>query len=256
MASAAREVFRSLGDREVLVPYLKNAMLADSWPDEYTIKVDSRPYYGLGDGYFHPSTHGLMGERELYYRFHPEHADRLIHEDRTVQDQLTLSMGSALHSVCQTQFQMANILRPEDCEVEFIIKEHHVRGRADMVIDHPTEGELVVEFKTQNSRAFDFQYEMKDIWEMQLSIQLYGLGRTRGILFVMESGFPYRMREYQYTRDDDLLARTFAKFDYVRECIENNTPPPHCCTKGSKEMKKCPARYECWLSSEVRRVAV
>ncbi|QZE10512.1 HNH endonuclease [Mycobacterium phage ScoobyDoobyDoo] len=576
-----REVFRSLGDREIVIPYLKNAMLADNWPEEYTVKVDSRPYYGLGDGYFHPSTHGLMGERQLYYMFHPDHRQNMIHEDRTVQDQLTLSMGSALHAVCQTQFQMAGILRPENCELEFIIEPHHIRGRADMVVDHPTEGELVVEFKalavdtpvlttggwstmgelqdgdevyapdgqptkvlaahpvrhnrpcyrvsfrdgqsvvadedhlwevmdrnsgltrvmttkdiaearwgrgyrfsvpiaspvqtpevelpvdpwllgmwigdgdksmvsitsgeqdidylqdrisalglsyrvnrygdraasvyihglrkalsdlgllgskhipesfmrasevqrrqllagildadgsvsdhqvavgmvneplmrqvlqlvrslgyratwrehrarlngqdagpvywvkfstgwgenpfgmprkreafdsrtrssltprnsivsvdpvdsvptrcitvahesslylvgdgfvpthnTQNSRAFAFQEEMKDIWKMQLSIQLYGLGKTRGILLVMESGHPYQMREYHFTRDDDLLARTFAKFDYVRECIENNTPPPFCCAKGSKDMKKCPARWECWLKSEVRR---
>ena len=161
-------------------------------------------------------------------------------------------MGSALHAVCQTQFEMAGILKPENAELEFIIEPHHVRGRADMMLDHPTEGELVVEFKTQNSRAFEWQYEMKPMWESQLSIQLYGLKKTRGVLLVMESGHPYRMREYHYERDDDLLASIFAKFDYVRECIENNEPPPHCCSKGTKEMNACPARYECWLRSEVK----
>lgn len=249
MRKSHKELMKDLSHRNLVIPYLKNAMLADNWPDSYTVTVDSRPYYGLGDGYFHPSTHGLMGERELYYRFHPDTRDKMIPEDRTVQDQLTLSMGSALHAVCQTQFQMAKVLRPEMCEVEFIIERHHVRGRADMILDHPTEGPLVVEFKTQNSRAFSFQEEMKDLWEMQLSIQLFGLGHTRGVLLVMESGHPYRMREFHYERNDDLLARTFAKFDYVRECIAANKVPPHCCSKGSTTMKKCPARHTCWLAA-------
>lgn len=241
---------RDLSGGNLVIPYLKKALLADDWPLKYTIEVDSSPYYGYGDGYFHPSTHGLMGERELYLMFHPATAKQMIPEDRTVGDHLTLSMGSALHAVCQTQFQMAKVLRPENCEVEFIIKEHHVRGRADMILDHPSEGPLVVEFKTQNSRMFQFQEEMKDMWEMQLSIQLYGLGHTKGVLLVMESGHPYRMREYHYDRNDDLLARTFAKFDYVRDCIARNTPPPHCCSKGSKIMEKCPARHVCWLKEE------
>lgn len=252
------EILTDLHDQQILLPYLKNAMLAEEWPLHYDIRIDSSPYYGLDedgkpDGYFHPSSHGTTGERKLYYLFHPEHRERLLFEHKTIQDEMTLAMGSALHGVIQTQFQMAGILRPENVEVEFIIPEHHVRGRTDMVIDHPTEGEIVVEFKTQNSRAFQWQEEMKDFWQVQLSLALYGLKKRRGVLLVLESGFPYRMREYQYTRDDDLLARTFAKFDYVREAIAANEPPPYCCNKGSTTMKKCPARFECHLRDEVIR---
>lgn len=246
------ELLRSLAQKDLLLPYFKNAILSEDWPDEYTIKIDSRPYYGLGDGYFHPSTHGLMDERRLYYHFHPDTAHKMLYDPRDVQSEMTLSMGSALHGVVQTQLQQAKLLRPENVEVEFIIEEHHVRGRTDMIVDLPGLGETVVELKTQNSRAFAFQEEMKDFWQVQLSLALYGLGHEFGILLVLESGFPYRMKEYHYERDDDLLARVFAKFDYVRECIENNTPPPHCCTKGSKVMDACPARYSCWLKDQVR----
>lgn len=259
MAGRYGEILDDLAHgKQLLLPYLKNAMLAENWPSSYNIRIDSSPYYGLDedgkpDGYFHPSSHGTTGERKLYYLFHKDHRGRLMFEHKTLQDEMTLSMGSALHGVLQTQFQMAGILRPENVEVEFIIEEHNVRGRTDMVIDHPTEGPIVTEFKTQNSRAFEWQSEMKDFWCIQLSLALYGLGHTRGVLLVLESGYPYRMREYQYDRDDELLAKVFAKFDYVREAIATNTPPPHCCNKGSPEMKKCPARYECWLSKEVVR---
>ena len=213
MPSGHKDIFRSLANqKDILLPYLKNAVLADNWPEEYTVKIDSRPYYGLGDGYFHPSSHGLMGARQLYYLFHPEHRQRMVHETHDVQAEMTFAMGSALHGVVQTQFQMAGMLRPENVEREYIIKEHHIRGRNDMVIDHPTMGEVVTELKTQNSRAFDFQVEMKDSWKSQLSMALHGLGHDVGVLLVLESGFPYRMREYRHERDDKLLNEIFAKF--------------------------------------------
>lgn len=247
-----RDVFRSLGDREIVAPYLKNAMLDPKWPAKYTIEVDSSPYYGLGDGYFHPSTHGLMDERRLYYQFHPKHRANLLFDPHDFNTEMTFAQGTALHAVVQTQLQMAKILRPENVEKEFIIVEHHVRGRTDMVVDHPTEGMLPVELKTQNARAFAFQDEIKESWNLQLNMALYGLGYSKGVLLVLEAARPFRTREFIVHRDDELLARTFAKFDYVRECVKNNTPPPHCCSKGSKEMKECPAKYECWLQSEVK----
>jgi hypothetical protein len=580
--SPYRSIFKSLVERDLLLPYFRNSVLGDNWPEHYTVKIDSSPYYGLGDGYFHPSTHGQLGARLLYYMFHPEHRDRLVFEPRTVQDEMTLAMGSALHGVIQTQFEMAGMLGPDDVEVEYIISEHHVRGRIDMIIDHPIGDRIPVEFKslacstpilttggwstmgaltagdevyapdgqptkvlkahpvnlnrpcfevkfrdgqslitdaehlwkvhdrnnggrwrvmttqeiadskwgsryrfrvpvtnplqapaaelpvdpwllgmwlgdgdssmvsicsgkqdlpylkvrlgnlglsyrvnqygdkassvyvhglrskfahlellgnkhipdqymqasehqrrqllaglmdsdgtvgdhqaaigmtrrhlmrqvlqlvrslgyratwaehrgrlngqdagpvywvkfsiaqgrspfdmprkeaawkakskasvqdlrlnaivaiepvssvpvrcitvahesslyvagegfvpthnTQNSRAYDFQKDIKDIWDMQLSMALYGVRQPYGVLLVLESGYPYRMREYRVVRNDELLTDIFEKFDYVRASIAANKPPEHCCAKGSAEMKKCPARFECWLRKEV-----
>ena len=148
-ASPYGSIFSSLAEKELLVPYFRNAMLAQQWPDSYQVTIDSSPYYGHGDGYFHPSTHGLMGERELYYRFHPDHRDKLIHEQRSVQSEMTLAMGSALHGIIQTQFQMAGIIKDDsDIEVEYIIDEHHVRGRVDFIVHHPNGNTYPVELKS------------------------------------------------------------------------------------------------------------
>ena len=57
MTGVYRDIFRSLAKRELLLPYFKNQVLANDWPMTYDIEVDSSPYYGFGDGYFHPSTH-------------------------------------------------------------------------------------------------------------------------------------------------------------------------------------------------------
>lgn len=251
MPSAYSEVFRSLVERELLLPYLRNAVLSQNWPMKYNIEVDSSPYYGFGDGYFHPSTHPLMGARQLYYLFHPDHRERCIPEERDVQDEMGLAMGSALHAVCQTQFVQSGLLMPEDVEVEYINEAHHVRGRIDFIIHHPIGARVVTEFKTRNSRAFPFQKEILPEWDAQLSLALDHVGEASGVLLMLESGYPYRMKEFKVPRNDALLSEIYAKFDYVRECIEMNTPPPHCCSRDSLDMKKCPARYECWLRDKV-----
>jgi PD-(D/E)XK nuclease superfamily len=259
MPSVYRDVFRSLADRELLLPYLRHAVLSQNWPDEYTVKVDSSPYYGHGDGYFHPSTHAvttnfnLAGARYLYYLFHPEYQDKLVFAQRDVQDEMTLAMGSALHAVVQTQFVQSGLLVPEDIEVEYVNEDHHVRGRIDFIINHPIGDRVVTEFKTLNSRAFPFQKQIKTEWDAQLSLALDWAGQPYGVLLVLESGHPYRMKEFKVPRNDALLSEIYSRFDLVRESLALDTPPPHCCALGSKEMDRCPARYVCWLANKVVR---
>ena len=149
MASPWDGLFRRLADREMILPYFEQAMLSDTWPDAYTVRVDSSPYYGAGDGYFHPSSHPLMGARQLYYMFHPETRDQVIKERRNLQSHMTLAMGSALHGIVQAQFQIAGLIADsKDIEVEYVNHQHHVRGRADFIVDHPQGERLLVELKS------------------------------------------------------------------------------------------------------------
>ena len=136
------------------------------------------------------STTFNNAEARYLYRF-PEHRDHLIFDERDVQAEMTMAMGSALHAVVQTQFQMAGILRPEkNVEVDYLIEEHHVRGRIDMIVDHPIGGPLIVELKTINSRSFDSQTKPKPEWEAQLSLALHAYGHPYGVLLALESGWP------------------------------------------------------------------
>jgi len=252
LASAYGSILDSLADQQLLIPYFRNALVSGKWPDSYQVKVDSSPYYGTGDGYFHPSTHSLMGARELYYRFHPEHRDHVIRESRNPQSEMSFAVGSAIHAVVQTQFQMAGLIRDEsDVEVEYVIDEHHVRGRIDFIVHHPDGNTYPVELKTTSSRNYSFLKGIKESWDAQLSMGLYGTGYATGILLVQEVGYPYQMQEFRVDRNDELLSEIFDKFSYVRECIANNTPPEHCCPIDSVAMKACPARYSCWLKNKV-----
>jgi hypothetical protein len=254
--SVYRSIFQRLARRELLIPYFEHAVLADNWPDSYTVTVDSSPYYGAGDGFFHPSSHAVSsryvnaGARYLWYLFHPRYAGRLAFERRSVQSEITLAMGSALHSVVQTQFVQAGLLRPENVEFEYVNTEHHVRGRVDFIVDHPNGRMLPVELKTQNAMAFHKQAAPKPEWEAQLSLALDNTGHELGVLLVMEAGFPYRMKEFPVSRNDSLLTQIYTKFDQVRAAIEADEPPGPCCSPGSNEMKSCPARFVCWLSPD------
>ena len=254
--SPFKSIFSSLANKDLLIPYLRNAIKASNWPDSYTVTVDSSPYYGSGDGYFHPSTHAVTntwtnaGARYLYYLFHPTHRSHLVFEDRDVQGEMTLAMGSALHAVVQTQFIQAGLLKPEDVEVEYIIEEHHARGRIDFIVDHPNGDRICVELKTQNSRAFDMQTTIKPEWDAQLSMALYATGQPYGVLLVLESGHPYRMKEYRVPRNDALLSEIFGRFDQVREAVATDNPPEACCAPNSPEVDRCPARFRCWLSPD------
>lgn len=252
-------VLAQLQQEDLVLPYFSTAMLADSWPDSYDVKIDSRPYYGLtdpegeahetgpGDGMFHPSTHPLLGKRLLWYMFHPEWAGKLEYEKRTMTSMLTLSMGSALHAILQTQFVMANILTEADVEVEFINEEQNVRGRLDMIINHPEHGRVPVEIKTQNHFSFAKQNEIKPSWDAQLSVGMTETGYDFGILLLVEAGWPYTMKEFRVRRNDALVSEIYEKQQSVLEAVELDQMPEHCCAYKSATMKKCPARFVCWM---------
>jgi hypothetical protein len=247
-------ILKRLASKELILPILENQMRADEWPDRYTIEIDSSPYYGRGDGYFHPSTHPLMTARQLYYEFHPDHRHLIEHEPFSVQQLMTVSVGSSLHAVIQTQMQMAGLLGPDDIEVEYVNTEHHVRGRTDMVVHHPTEGPVVCEIKSRTGFKFDSTtIEDMPSWEIQTSLACDNLGKryntdfTYAILLMVETGWPFRMKELRIERNDQLLDEVYTKFDVVREAIRNNVPPMLCCALGSRDMKSCRARHACWL---------
>lgn len=250
-------ILKSLARSELILPILENQMRADSWPEKYQVTVDSSPYYGRGDGCFHPSTHPLLHPRQLYYMFHPDTRHLMEHEPSSMQREMTLATGSALHAVVQTQMIMSGLTTEKDIEVEFFNPDHHVRGRTDMIVHHPTEGPVPVELKTRTAYKFDCTtIEDMPSWEIQTSLacdnlsERYDTDFTYTILIMMETGYPFRMREIRVPRNDALLKATYDKFDYVRDSIAKNVPPPFCCAYKSKEMKNCLARHACWLKED------
>ncbi len=284
MGRPVKNILNALQQKQIVLPYLENAFHSDQWPDEYNIRVDSQPYYGLedeegithdvgvGDGYFHPSSHPLMPARELYYRFHPKHNGMVINERRSLTSHMTLAGGSAMHAVIQTQLHMAKVLMkgsgldtwaptehnplvkgrwvPENpYEWEYINTEHMVRGRMDGILDHPL-GQMGFEFKSMNSRSFRFLDAPKEEWRCQLNLGLDAADLHKGVIVVMEMGYPFSFKEFHITRNGDLLGEIYEKFDYVRACVRDNTPPRCEHSFQSAKAKACPVGHLCWAEDE------
>lgn len=245
-------IIGSLANRDLILPYFEAGLLADTWPASYDIKVDSSPYYGAGDGYFHPSTHPLMGERQLYYLFHPDHQHEMVAERNSVARQMTFAMGSAGHAVLQTQMDMVGLIKDPtpitgDIEREYVNEAHKVRGRIDWIVHHPNGTRIPVEFKTRTRWLARKQMEPEASWVAQLNLGLDAMDEDLGIVLMMEAGHPWTLQEFHVQRDRELIDAIYTKFDRVRVAISQDDPPKYCCSPGSKEMDACPARHACWL---------
>lgn len=250
-------ILKRLASQELILPIFETQMMADKWPDSYTIKIDSGEYYGrpggVPDGYFHPSTHALMGARELYYRFHPSTRDQIIQQPNTLQRQMTLAMGKSMHGIVQTMMQMTGLVTEENVEWEYTNEEHHLRGRIDFIVDHPSAGLVPVEAKTRNGFQFDKTDKILPSWDAQLSLGLDNYGADFGILLMMQTSWPFALKEFRVPRNAVLVEEIYQKFDLVREAVKNNTPPPPCCPLDSQTMQNCGARYMCWLSEDPKQ---
>jgi hypothetical protein len=246
-------LFRHLADEEIVIPHLERALFSDVWPESYDIKVDlahhTRSEPGTV-GWFYPSTHCLMDQRRLYYEMHPDYRHNLPKDKFTMSGIWSMTMGTAAHSIVQTQLQMAGkIVSEGDVEVRFRNEERRCRGRLDFLLTRANGTKIPVEMKTQNSRAFGFQKEISPSWECQLQVTMDGLGYDEGVLFAVEMGYPWQMREFRVRRDEELLKVIYDKWATVLEHVMANTPPKHCCEINSSEMDKCRAKSVCWLAN-------
>jgi len=243
-----------LARQDLILPYFEVSLMNHNWPDHYDIRVDSRPYYGRGDGYFHPSTHAMMDERLLYYHFHPDTRDKMIPERRSLTSEITLSVGTSMHAILQTQMTMAQLIKnpKTDIEHEYRNEEHKVRGRIDWLVNHPNGATYVAEFKTRNQYGWAKDQEPLPSWVAQTNLALDNVGLDMAVVISLEMAWPWRMREWHIRRDPDLIDSIYAKFDRVRDAIARNEPPRYCCPPDSEVMAQCPARLECWMKESAK----
>lgn len=247
-------LLKRIVDDEIVIPHLERALFSDQWPESYNIKVDlgrHTPPPSGEIGWFYPSTHCLMDQRRLYYEIHPDYRELLPKEKFPMSAIMSMTMGTAAHAIVQTQLQMAGkIASEDDIEVRFRNEERRCRGRLDWILTRSDGTRIPIEMKTQNSRAFSLTKEILPYWECQLQVTMDGLGYNEGVLFVVEMGYPWQMREFRVRRDEKLLDVIYTKWATVLEHVKANIPPQHCCSRGSEEMDKCRAKSVCWLAED------
>lgn len=235
-------------DRDLITPYLDFSMSRDNWPEKYSIEVDSSPWDGDGDPYFHPSSHAIADERFLYYQMLGKYA----REPKTLNSAMTLSVGTAMHAVVGTQLIMSGLCTEDDLEVPVIDDANTYRGHLDALIHHPNGKTYVCDIKTMYSGKYRRIMKVQPEWDAQVNLYMAALEKMgievadEGIVLAIEIGWPYDVKEFRISRDDDMLQSVFDKWGSVRDAVAEKKPPAEkCCLYDSTKMNNCPARDFC-----------
>jgi len=165
-------------------------------------------------------------------------------ERRSLSSQMTLSMGSAIHAIVQTQLKMAGLITQEDIEVPLKHPTLPARGNADWIIRHPNGTRILCDLKTQNPIGFNKETEPKASWVAQLSCYADWAGIDDCVVVVFMSGFPYQMKEFRFRKNQQVLDRTYTKWNLVLDAIQKDDPSGlACCTPAERwEYERCPVK--------------
>lgn len=263
-----RRLADMIGQDLIVKPLVEAALGQGKFPDVFTVTFRKEGKERKPDGFFHPSTHPLMAERQLYYYLtDPENwlAEEIAYENR-----MAMIMGTAVHSFIQMVMLMAGILikptgtcqacgrphgtRKKDCdEWGAIDRTLGRRGHMDGILDVRGWGRGLFEFKTIGDKAtfgltdHNLQWfkDRKPGYYAQVQDYLDMTGMQKAIVVFCILGFPWRLVEIEVPYDYEFATALRAKYRRVREHEAAGTVPDACCAPLSKEAKACPARQSC-----------
>ena len=235
----------SMQKKEVLIPYLEEALIKDNtWPEKYQVPVLNKER--VFDGMFHPSSDTELGEYQLYYKFHPKYHDLLEVERLSPTSKLTMQIGSALHAVLQNLLVHLGFCTLEDVEVKFINKERMISGTVDILkLTLPNGDEYLVDIKS-TSRKPEERYN----YAMQLRLYKDNCpgAPQKMILLYIEKAYPHHLYEIVVEDDNKALNDLYERWDKVRVAIRTNDTKElkRCCgDESEKRYLTCPAKHIC-----------
>lgn len=247
------KLFRRLADSAssggVFVPHLEAALLAKGekvWPEEYAIKLYNKER--VWDGYFHPSSHTMAPELQLYYEFHPDYRVRREAPSRDLI--MTFQVGSAYHALLQSMFIHLGFTTEDEVEVHFTNDERWVSGTVDVrKIFLPNGKTYPVEIKSAGYIPKEPPIYYINQFQIYMDVGCEE-PQEEGILLYLEKSNPHRFKEFIIRRDEKVLEAVYSKWDRVREAIEFSDPSMlefPCHEFNSKAHVECPARNVCVL---------
>lgn len=266
-----RAAIRETGRGLILKPILRNYLYDARFPD-FDMRFRNHAMEREPDGWFHPSTHPLWPERQLYhYLAHPE---LMRVERKDYMGALSVTVGRAMHGfigVCLTdagvmpaELQRCRSCPPGGgCRAPGEVEEPGVqdveageRGHMDGLLDlsrlplpGPEYESPVFEFKTTNSAKLrkladldldGFRATWPEYHAQQMPYQRMSWRRMTVVL-VMALGYPWDMREFHVPYDRGLAVGVRDKYLRVRQAVADQRPPRDCC--GSP--RSCPAGLVC-----------
>jgi len=262
-----RRVMSSATNDDVLIPLLR-LYLYDPHFRAFEVPTDAW-HERKPDGYFHPSTHPLWTERQLYY--YALYFRNLIHEPMDPHSTMAITQGNFWHAFMQNCLEDMGVLRicnpgkktPHE-RVERYVSDRELGARGWM------DGELVpdklsidepegLEIKSMSTRLLASCPKgtptdpAKLIWlkirhpdyyaQAQEYLRMSGLSVQR--MLIISIGYPFVMVEIVIPYSWADSSEVAAKYRRARQAAAERRPPPPCCAPRSKESKVCVARNVC-----------
>lgn len=245
--------------KPMLYKYFGDAQFPDEWVVGFRKEEqeDREP-----DGWFHPSEHPLMTERQLYYYLLKPEEWQGWRPDYTLR--MSVLMGSATHDFMQMALDHLELLvkpagtclacgRPQPAECN----EHGAsdpeagsRGHLDGILKRVQGYMAGFELKTCAPGVLtkiadgDVEAYRKKWPKYYAQVQEYMrmTGLPRFVCLFLGLGNPWEMREFVIEADLAFQQRTKNKYMTARRAVELGQPPMACCPVGSNQAKDCPAR--------------
>lgn len=234
----------------LIVKPLLSAYLIGQQQPEFTVTFAKRKER-KPDGWFHPSTHPLWTERQLYY--YVTEGDRLISDPFSEVGMMSITIGTVLHSFLQAIMVDLGIMEPDS--VEAIVKDEATRAKGAVDGFITMDGvDAVWDLKTTNPHALSGledldldQFAMKyPRYYAQQQEYMRLSGKPLSIVTMITTASPWRQCEFHIPYNPQWGKDMAEKYQRVIACVEAGTPPAEeCCLPGMPLSKKCQARVPC-----------
>lgn len=264
-----RHTLRDANNGLVVKPILHNYLTDASFP-QFVLEFPKQEMAREPDGWFHPSTHPLWTDRQLFHYLSDPGA--MVNERMQYMSTLSVTIGTAMHGfieMCLTDsglrpadLQRCTVCPPERGCVEagVVDEETGSRGHMDGILQvegilRPfQESQPVLEFKTTSAMKLG---KIKDLdlaafkrtWPVyyaQVQEYMRLSGRRVAVVLFMAMGYPWEMREFHVPYDQGHNAEVRDKYLFVRSLIARGDTPVNtrCCGKA----KDCVAKAVCSIA--------
>lgn len=233
---------QEMGAKWKLVPHLERCI--QEFDEEWTFTYQPKEH----DLYWHPSSDCVPTASELYdsaqHRLNSEHDETFARKMRKYG-----MIGHFWHQYLQHLLVRYDMCGQTDIErrgTKFWGKNgdaiynigestldarpfHACTGAADVApINIPRYGEYLVDFKTMASahyKAVTLPPFFAEKYECQINIYLDFFDLDKALVVGINKDTPHDMKEFEYRRNDELVAAIYDKWKFVADCLEHGDRP-------------------------------
>jgi hypothetical protein len=249
-----RRVAEGAGKDLLLKPLVRAKLNGGTWP-EFTTRVrgsNAKQDASHIDGWFHPSTHPTMGERQLYYYLtEPENWNP---EPFSVESRISMTMGTMMHDFMETVMLDADLLIrpqgncinckrphgkgkgkcPEHGAIDPVLKS---RGHMDGLVHPRIKEQTGFEYKTSvmtSLRTVDDldtdAYRAKWPYYYAQNQEYMRMTGLRDFIVLFQGvGTPWEMREFHVPFDIEYSMGIERKYKSVRDHVAAGVVPQEPC---------------------------